>query len=167
MITVSGRKQPSSTRSCGVVRHLIRNRHALTVIASPQLNGPATCGLEPRKSTVIPPFLTVIAISTRTGRARSIPALAKSPAARYGPAGRGERGRRAALRLVEVDLRRTEHGVAPVLAEHLVEVGLAGAAHRDHRLDVLERAALGADVALDDPHHLVVELAAAEQADRP
>ena len=63
MTTRSGLKQPSSTGWSGVVKHLIRSRHALIVMASPQLNGPATCGLEPVKSTVIVPSWTVIAIS--------------------------------------------------------------------------------------------------------
>ena len=43
------------------------SRQALIVMASPQLNGPATCGSEPAKSTVMLPSPTVIAISTRTG----------------------------------------------------------------------------------------------------
>ena len=45
-----------------------------------------------------------------------------------------------------------------------MERSLARAAHRDHRLDVLQRAALDADVAADDPHHLLVQLAAARTA---
>jgi hypothetical protein len=45
----------------------MRRRQALIVMASPQLNGPTTCGLEPSKSTVMPPSSTVIAIATRTG----------------------------------------------------------------------------------------------------
>src|SRR5205807_7824498 len=47
--------------------------------------------------------------------------------------------------------------------EDLVERRLAGPAYRDHRLDVLEGAALGADVATDDTHHLLVQLAPAEE----
>ncbi len=70
-----------------MVRHLIRSRHALTVIASPQLNGPTTCGLEPSKSTVIAPASTVIAISMRTGWSRLMPSLSKWATARYVPDG--------------------------------------------------------------------------------
>ena len=82
MITRSGRKQPSSTGSSGVVRHLISIRQALIVMASPQLKGPATWGLEPVKSTSIPPSRSAIAISTRTGRSSVIPSLSKCATAR-------------------------------------------------------------------------------------
>ena len=77
-----------------------------------------------------------------------------------------ERGPRAALGLLQVDARRVEHGLATVLREDLLEVRLAGAAHRDHRLHVLERAALDADVRADDAHHLFVQLAAARKPHR-
>ena len=59
----------------------MRSRHALMVMASPQLKGPTTCGLEPVKSTVMPPSSNVIAISTRTGRSRLMPSLSKWPIA--------------------------------------------------------------------------------------
>ena len=167
MITRSGRKQPSSTGWSGVVRHLMRSRQALIVMASPQLNGPATCGLEPVKSTVIAPSSSVIAISTRIGWSRLMPSLSEWPTARYVPAGmRRELGARAALGLLHVDARGLEHGVAPVAGEDLAEVRLAGAAHRDHRLHVLERAALDADVAADDAHHFLVQLAPARSGAR-
>ena len=87
MTTCSGRKQPSSTGSCGVVRHLMSRRQALIVMASPQLNGPATCGLDPVKSTVMVPSSSVIAISTRTGWSSVMPSLSKWATARYVPAG--------------------------------------------------------------------------------
>jgi hypothetical protein len=77
MRTVRGRKQPSSTGASGVVRHLMSRRQALIVMASPQLKGPATCGLDPVKSTVMPSSATVIAISTRTGWSRLMPSLSK------------------------------------------------------------------------------------------
>ena len=46
----------------------------------------------------------------------------------------------AALGLLHVDARRVQHGVAPVLAEDLLEVGDPHAAHGDHGLHVLQRA---------------------------
>ncbi len=82
MITRSGRKHPSSTGVSGVDRHLMSRRQALMVIASPQLNGPTTCGLEPVKSTVIAPSSRVIAISMRTGWSRVMPSLSKWATAR-------------------------------------------------------------------------------------
>src|SRR5207253_8557726 len=76
-----------------------------------------------------------------------------------------ERGARASLRLGHIHARRPEHGLAPVLREHLAEELVASAAHREHRLHVLERAALDADVAGDDPHYLLVQLAAVHDPD--
>ena len=75
----------------------------------------------------------------------------------------GERRARAALGLRHVDARRLQHRLAPVLVEHLAEELIARAAHREHRLDVLQGAALGADIAGDDPHHLFVQLAAVHE----
>ena len=60
----------------------MRSRQALMVMASPQLNGPATWASEPVKSTVMPPSRTSIAISTRTGRSSVMPSLSKWPTAR-------------------------------------------------------------------------------------
>jgi hypothetical protein len=76
----------------------------------------------------------------------------------------GQLGPGAPLGLLHVHTRGLEHGVAAVLREDLAEVGLARAAHRDHGLYVLEGAALRPDIAPDHPHHLVVDLAAVEQA---
>ena len=78
----------------------------------------------------------------------------------------GQRVPRAALGLLHVDARRLQHGVAAVLGEDLAKEGITRPAHREHGLDVLERATLGADVAGDDPHDLFAQLAAAHQADR-
>src|SRR4029077_19399215 len=78
----------------------------------------------------------------------------------------GELGAGAALRLLEGDAGRLEHGVAAVLGEDLAEVGLPRPTHRDHRLDVLQGAALGADVAADHPHHLLVALVPVDEAYR-
>src|SRR5262249_56704644 len=75
-----------------------------------------------------------------------------------------ERGARAAFRLLHVDPRGLQHGIASVAREDLAEVRLAGPAHREHRLHVLERAALHTDVPADDAQHLFVQVALAHQA---
>src|SRR5262249_35114747 len=78
----------------------------------------------------------------------------------------GQRRARPTLGLRHIYGRRFEDGLAPVSGENLVKRGLAGPAHGDHGLDVLERAALRANVRTDNAHHFFVQLASAQQSHR-
>src|SRR5262249_24073675 len=79
---------------------------------------------------------------------------------------RSQGGARPALRLLHIYGGGLEHRLAAVSGQDFLERRLAGPAHRHHGLDVLQRAALRADVCPDDAHHFLVQLAAAQQAHR-